>query len=83
MNFYIIIKLEINELLKYFNNIINCKISNNNKIDKNITHNINNLIISENGQNYFNEVKTKKQYTNNNLFKKMKLKNITIKIIEY
>ena len=74
-----IIKIEINELLKYFkNNIINYIISNNNKIDKNdkdITHNINNLISSENGQNYFNEVKTKKYYTNNNLFKKIDIKS--------
>ena len=71
-----IIQLEINELLKYFkNNIINYKISNNNKIDKNITHKINNLISSENGQNYFNEVKTKKYYTNNNLFKKIDIKS--------
>ena len=75
-----IIKLEINELLKYFKNIIiNYKISNNNKIDKNITHNINNLISSENGQNYFNEVKTKKYYTNNNLFKKIEIKNYNYK----
>ena len=71
-----IIKLEVNELIEYFkNNIINYKISNNNKIDKNITHNINNLISSENGQNYFNEVKTKKYYTNNNLFKKIDIKS--------
>ena len=70
-----IIKLEVNELIEYFkNNIINYKISSNNKIDKNINHNINNLIRSENGQNYFNEVKTKKYYTNNNLFKKIDIK---------
>ena len=68
-----IIKLEINELLKYFqNNIINYK------IDKNINNNINNLISSENGQNYFNEVKAKK-YTNNNLFKKVEIKNYKYK----
>ena len=68
-----IIKLEINELLKYFqNNIINYK------IDKNINNNINNLISSENGQTYFNEVKAKK-YTNNNLFKKVEIKNYNYK----
>ena len=70
-----IIKLEVNELLENFkNNIINYKISSYNKINKNNTHNISNLISSENGQNYFNEVKTKKYYTNNNLFKKIDIK---------
>lgn len=79
-----IIKLEVNELLQYFKkNIINYKISNNNNnnnnIDKNITQNINNIISYENGQNYFNEVKTKKYYTNNNLFKKIDIKNTNYK----
>ena len=71
-----IIKLEVNELLNYIkNNIINYKISSNNKIDKHNTQNINNLNSSENGQNYFNEIKTKKYYTNNNLFKKIDIKS--------